>query len=68
MDEEKLLPGQDWGMEIERTVKAADAVIVCLSNNSVSEEGSKQRELKFALDIALEKNRRNNFYYSDAFR
>jgi hypothetical protein len=26
LDEEKLLPGQDWDMEIERTVEAADAV------------------------------------------
>jgi TIR domain len=55
LDEEKLLPGQDWGMEIEKAVEAADAVIVCLSNNSVTKDGYVQRELKFALDIALEK-------------
>ena len=55
LDDEKLLPGQDWEMEIERTVELSDAVIVCLSNNSVSKEGYIQRELKFALDIALEK-------------
>lgn len=55
LDEEKLLPGQDWGMEIEKAVEAADAVIVCLSNNSVNKEGYVQRELKFVLDIALEK-------------
>jgi len=55
LDEEKLLPGQDWDMEIEKAVEAADAVIVCLSNNSVSKEGYVQRELRFVLDIALEK-------------
>ena len=55
LDEEKLLPGQDWDMEIEKAVEAADVVIVCLSNTSVSKEGYIQRELKYALDIALEK-------------
>jgi len=55
LDEVKLLPGQDWDMEIEKAVEAADAVIVCLSNGSVSKEGYIQRELKFVLDIALEK-------------
>jgi hypothetical protein len=55
LDEEKLLPGQDWDMEIENAVEAADVVVVCLSNTSVSKEGYVQRELKFVLDIALEK-------------
>lgn len=55
LDEEKLLPGQDWDLEIERAVESADAVIVCLSTNSVTKEGYIQRELKFVLDIALEK-------------
>ena len=55
LDEEKLLPGQDWDLEIEKAVEAADVVIVCLSNQSVSKEGYVQRELKFVLDIALEK-------------
>lgn len=55
LDEEKLLPGQDWDMEIEKAVESADVIIVCLSNKSVTKEGYIQRELKFALDIALEK-------------
>ncbi|MBL8091221.1 MAG: toll/interleukin-1 receptor domain-containing protein [Anaerolineales bacterium] len=55
LDEENLLPGMDWDMEIEKAVEAADAVIVCVSTNSVSKEGYIQRELKFVLDIALEK-------------
>lgn len=55
LDEEKLLPGQDWDLEIERAVESADTVIVCLSSNSVTKEGYVQREMRFVLDIALEK-------------
>ena len=55
LDEEKLLPGQNWDIEIEKAVESADVVIVCLSNRSVTKEGYIQRELKFVLDIALEK-------------
>lgn len=55
LDEEKLLPGQDWDMEIEKAVEAADVVVVCVSSRSVTKEGYIQREIKFALDIALEK-------------
>lgn len=55
LDEEKLLPGQDWDMEIEKAVEATDIVIVFLSNTSVSKEGYIQKELRYALDIALEK-------------
>jgi hypothetical protein len=55
LDEEKLLPGQDWDMEIEKGAEVADAVIVFLSSNSVTKEGYVQRELKYILKIALEK-------------
>src|SRR5574342_77027 len=55
LDEEKLLPGQDWDYEIERALDNSDAVIVTLSTGSVSKEGYIQKELRFALDIALEK-------------
>ena len=55
LDQEKLLPGQDWDLEIEKAVESADAVIVCLSSRSVSKEGYIQKELRFVLDIALEK-------------
>jgi glycine cleavage system H protein len=55
LDEEKLLPGMDWDMEIEKAVEAANVVIVCLSNSSISKEGYVQRELRYVLDIALEK-------------
>ena len=42
-------------MEIEEAVETSDAVIVFLSNTSISKEGYIQRELKFVLDIAFEK-------------
>ena len=55
LDKEKLLPGQEWDMEITSAVRAADAVIVCLSNQSVTKEGYVQKEIRFALDVADEK-------------
>src|ERR1041385_8169807 len=55
LDEEKLLPGQDWNYEIDKALGKSDAVIVTLSTGSVSKEGYVQKELRFALDIALEK-------------
>ena len=61
LDEEKLLPGQDWDMEIKIAVESADVVIVCISNSSVEKEGYIQKELRFALDIALEKPERTIF-------
>ena len=55
LDEEKLLPGQDWDLEIEKAVEFADAVIVCVSGKSVTKEGYIQKEIRKVLDIALEK-------------
>jgi hypothetical protein len=55
LDEEKLLPGQDWNLEIEMAVESSDAVIVCVSSTSVAKEGYVQRELRQVLNIALEK-------------
>ncbi len=52
LDEEKLLPGQDWDLEIEKAVEASDAVLIFISNNSVTKEGYIQRELRFVLRIA----------------
>ena len=55
LDEEKLLPGQEWGVEIEKAVENTDVAIVCLSKESVSKAGYLQRELRKVLDIADEK-------------
>lgn len=59
LDQEKLLPGQDWSVEVEKAVEEADSVIVFLSKNSVTKEGYIQRELRYALDVALEKPERD---------
>ena len=55
LDEERLLPGQNWNLEIEKAVESSDAVIVCVSTVSVAKEGYIQRELRQVLDIALQK-------------
>jgi hypothetical protein len=55
LDEMKLLPGQDWRIEIEKAVEQADVVIVCLSKKSVEKEGYVQKELRFVINIADEK-------------
>lgn len=54
LDAEDLLPGQNWQVEIPRALETSDAIIVCLSNGSVDKEGYIQKEIKFALDRALE--------------
>ena len=54
LDEENLLPGQDWQREIPRAVRQSDAVIVCLSRGSINRAGYIQKEIKFALDVADE--------------
>lgn len=55
LDQENLLPGQDWKQEISKAVKQSDVVIVCLSSNSISKEGFVQKEIIYALDTADEK-------------
>ena len=54
LDEEKILPGQDWDAEIRRAVRGADLVIVCLSKGSVAKTGYVQREIRMVLDLAEE--------------
>jgi formylglycine-generating enzyme required for sulfatase activity len=53
LDAEKLLPGQDWNLEIEKAVETSHIVLVFLSNSSVNKEGYIQRELRLVLDVAL---------------
>ena len=52
LDEERLLPVQDWEFEIAAALKKADVVVVCLSNSSVSKVGYIQREMRRVLDAA----------------
>lgn len=54
LDKEKLLPGQDWELEIKKAVRAADVVVVCLSKQ-FNQAGFRQKEVRLALDTAMEK-------------
>lgn len=54
LDTEQLLPGQDWRLEIGRALDESDAVLLCLTRKSVGKEGYVQKELRLALDRALE--------------
>jgi hypothetical protein len=54
LDTKNLLPGQTWQVEILRALETSDAIIICLSKGSVDKEGYVQKEIKFALDKALE--------------
>lgn len=53
LDKESLLPGQDWDLEIRRAVRNADIVVVCLSKQ-FNQAGYRQKEVRLALDTALE--------------
>lgn len=55
LDQEDLLPGEDWEVEIPNAIYSSDVILVCLSKNSVDKEGYVQKEISFALDKALEK-------------
>lgn len=52
LDEEDLLPGQKWKVEIPKAIRASDVILVCLSQRSVKKDGYIKREIEFALDIA----------------
>jgi len=55
LDEEDILPGQDWDYEIEQALETADFVMVFLSTRSVEKVGYVQREFRRALYHAEEK-------------
>jgi len=53
-DEEDIIPGQDWDLEIRKAIRASDIVLVCLSVSSVTRVGYLQREIRNVLDVADE--------------
>src|SRR5215210_993778 len=53
-DEEDLLPGQDWHLEITKAIRTSDIVLVCISQNSTSKVGYIQKEIRYILDLADE--------------
>ena len=61
LDAENLVAGQDWQEEIPKAIISSDAIIICLTKNSIDKEGYVQREIKFSLDKALEMPARRIF-------
>ena len=60
LDKEKLLPGQDWELEIRKAVREADVVAVCLSKQ-FNQAGFRQKEIRLALDTAIDKPEGSTF-------
>jgi hypothetical protein len=54
MDEQNLLPGQNWEGEIKNAIKNTDAILVFLSEASTSKSGYVNSEISQALDVARE--------------
>jgi len=54
LDEEDLRPGESWKEAIGNAVRAADFIVVCLSDASMSSAGYVHKEIKQALDVADE--------------
>jgi TIR domain-containing protein len=52
MDQEKLLPGQNWPRAIERAIDLSEFFIGCFSRRSVAKRGHFQCELEYALNVA----------------
>src|SRR5437016_8182520 len=52
LDENELLPGQDWQIEIFAAVATCNVFLACLSQSSVTKEGFLQKEIARALDKA----------------
>jgi hypothetical protein len=52
LDQEKLLPGQDWVYEIHKAIHGSDIVIACLSKQFNRQGGFRHEELRIALEKA----------------
>ena len=66
LDNESLLPGQDWDSEIRKAIREAHVFLVCLSSRSVTKRGYVQKEIKFALDAATEISEGNIHHFPSA--
>lgn len=49
LDEEDLVPGQNWQVEIQKAIRASDVFVACLSERSVNKSGYVQKEFRAAL-------------------
>lgn len=53
-DQESLLPGAKWKIEINKAIRNSRYFLVLLSENSVSKKGFVQKEIKEAIEILKE--------------
>jgi len=59
LDEDELLPGQDWLQKIEEAIKQSDAMLVFVSKNTKERPGSFYQELKIIhRNLRLARNRK----------
>ena len=49
IDVEDIVPGERWEAAIEKALRQADFILVCMSTHSVAKRGFAQREIKRAL-------------------
>jgi len=52
LDQEMLLPGQDWVHEIHKAIHRSDVVIACLSKRFHKQGGYRHEELRIAIEKA----------------
>lgn len=55
LSEERLIPGQNWELEIENALRTSDSILLCFSEKSSRKEGFVQREFKRAMKYQEEK-------------
>lgn len=55
IDDKDLLPGQEFEPMVDRALRQADVVLLCLSTRSVNKTGYVQKEVRLALAYAEEK-------------
>jgi hypothetical protein len=54
LDEEDILPGQNWNLAIQKAIRSSDIILVCLSKGSLDKVGYLQREIGEILRVADE--------------
>lgn len=52
LDQDQLLPGQNWPQAIQRAIEASDIFVACFSTKAISKTGQFQNELRYALAYA----------------
>jgi hypothetical protein len=55
IDQQSLLPGQNRKSEVANIIAKSYAIIVCLSKNSIQEEGEIQADIRVAIEAAKNK-------------